>query len=209
MARAKRKAGTKDAEALLRDGKPIDAAVRRAVAKAVSRPSKARRSSAEGPPIPWDRPQEEWAFPLWIPANPYKTLRGRGVATRGSILSTVSERSIRQNRYILKPFDLRDEQEVWCTSTDRLLCAWEDGRFVALDHATEAEERELRAPRFVQSDRWPLCCGRSMQFVGQLDENSIAAERPPGAKLWWHDAGSFYIFTCAVCLECKSFGLQY
>ena len=32
---------------------------------------------------------------------------------------------------------------------------------------------------------------------------------PPGAKLWWHDAASFYVFTCSQCLECKAVGQQY
>ena len=75
--------------------------------------------------------------------------------------------------------------------------------------ATSEELRLFRVPIWIQSEELPECCGIPMQFVGQIDDDRICAERPEGAKLWWHDAASFYVFTCSQCLECKAVGQQY
>lgn len=75
--------------------------------------------------------------------------------------------------------------------------------------ATEDERRSFRIPLWIQGDEIPECCGRPMHFVGQLDDDRICMERPEGAKLWWHDKASFYVFTCAQCLECKAVGQQF
>jgi hypothetical protein len=75
--------------------------------------------------------------------------------------------------------------------------------------ATEEERRLYRIPLWIQSEEVPECCGQSMQFVGQIDDDRICAEPPEGAKLWWHDAASFYVFTCSQCLECKAVGQQF
>ena len=75
--------------------------------------------------------------------------------------------------------------------------------------ATEEEIKLFRIPIWIQDDEVPECCGKPMHFVGQIDDDRICAERPKGAKLWWHDAASFYVFTCSQCLECKAVGQQY
>ena len=72
------------------------------------------------------------------------------------------------------------------------------------DSATKA-----RTPSWIQGPVVPVCCGHAMRFVGQLNDDKLCSERPEGAKLWWHDAASFYVFTCSQCLECKAVGQQY
>ena len=75
--------------------------------------------------------------------------------------------------------------------------------------ATSNELRQLRVPIWIQGDEIPECCGRPMHFIGQIDDDRLCTERPPDAKLWWHDVASFYVFTCDQCLECKAVGQQF
>jgi hypothetical protein len=48
-----------------------------------------------------------------------------------------------------------------------------------------------------------------MFFVGQIDDDFLSIERPKNAKKWWHDATSFYVFTCSQCLSVKAVGQQF
>ena len=75
--------------------------------------------------------------------------------------------------------------------------------------ATEDDLRRFRVPSWIQSGDVPACCGKPMVFVGQLDDNILCTEPPVGAKYWWHDAASFYVFTCDQCLSVKAVGQQY
>ena len=75
--------------------------------------------------------------------------------------------------------------------------------------ATDEERRLFRIPLWIQGDEVPECCGQPMHSVGQIDDDSICVERPEGAKLWWHDGASFYVFTCSQCLECNAVGQQF
>ena len=75
--------------------------------------------------------------------------------------------------------------------------------------ATDDERTLFRVPLWIQGDEAPVCCGRLMHFVGQIDDNRICTERPKDAKMWWHDFASFYVFTCSECLECKAVGQQF
>ena len=75
--------------------------------------------------------------------------------------------------------------------------------------ATDEDRRLYRVPLWIQGDEVPECCGEAMHFVGQIDDDRICMERPDGAKVWWHDAASFYVFTCSQCLECKAVGQQF
>jgi hypothetical protein len=84
-----------------------------------------------------------------------------------------------------------------------------DGRRKAIRKATAEDIKRFRVPIWIQGEAIPICCGREMVFVGQLDDNEICTERPEDAKLWWHDAASFYVFTCPQCLECKAEGQQF
>lgn len=84
-----------------------------------------------------------------------------------------------------------------------------DGRRKAIRKATAEDIKKFRVPIWIQDEEIPICCGREMVFVGQIDDNEICTERPEGASLWWHDAASFYVFTCPQCLECKAVGQQF
>lgn len=75
--------------------------------------------------------------------------------------------------------------------------------------ASEEEWRLYRIPLWIQDEEIPECCGKPMFFVGQIDDNAICTERPPDAKYWWHDAASFYVFTCSQCLGVKAVGQQF
>ncbi len=168
----------------------------------------AKKSPVIKPKIDWSKSQADWSFPLRIPSVKGK-LRGPSVMAKGRIVSTVSQSAIDANEHIVIAFH-GEWAAKWCEAFDRLLCAFEaDGvTLVAIRKATDADDERLRAPSFIQSDEWPVCCKRSMSFVGQIDDETVADDPPPGAKLWWHDAASFYVFTCPVCLECKAVGQQ-
>jgi hypothetical protein len=84
-----------------------------------------------------------------------------------------------------------------------------DGTRKAIRKATDEDIKRFRVPIWIQGEAVPICCGREMVFVGQIDDNEICTERPDDAKLWWHDVASFYVFTCPQCLECKAVGQQY
>ena len=75
--------------------------------------------------------------------------------------------------------------------------------------ATDEERNIFRVPLWIQDEEIPECCGRTMHFVGQLDDDRICTERPPDAKYWWHDTASFYVFTCERCLGVKAVGQQF
>lgn len=156
------------------------------------------------------KPQDHWEFPIRIPIAKGE-FGATCVETRGHIVSAVTDGSIQSNRFIAVANWLNDDRVQWCESVDRLLCRFDDdGRtLLAIDIASDEQRRELRVPVFIQDLNWPSCCGRSMQFVAQIDDNEICMEPPPDAELWWHDAASFYVFTCAKCLECKAIGQQF
>ena len=71
------------------------------------------------------------------------------------------------------------------------------------------QAKKFRNPHWIQGEEIPECCGQAMFFVGQVDDHRIWTEPPEGARLWWHDLASFYVFTCSQCLECKAIGQQY
>lgn len=75
--------------------------------------------------------------------------------------------------------------------------------------ATSAEARKYRIPVWIQDPEIPVCCSLKMHFVGQIDDDNICTQAPPGALLWWHDIAAFYVFTCSVCLNVKAVGQQY
>jgi len=99
----------------------------------------------------------------------------------------------------------------WFDAFELLYCQQQHdpGMVKVIRRATDEERRIFRIPLWIQGDEVLECCGRPMHFVGQLDDDRICTERPEGAKLWWHDAASFYVFTCSQCLECKVVGQQF
>lgn len=84
-----------------------------------------------------------------------------------------------------------------------------DGKRQAIRKATDEDIRAFRVPMWIQGEQYPICCGREMVFIGQIDDNDICTEKPTDAKMWWHDAASFYVFTCPVCLGCQAVGQQF
>jgi len=83
-----------------------------------------------------------------------------------------------------------------------------DGRRKAIRQATQEDIKSFRVPVWIQGEEVPLCCDRAMVFVGQIDDDELCTERPEDAELWWHDAASFYVFTCRVCLAVTAVGQQ-
>ena len=84
-----------------------------------------------------------------------------------------------------------------------------DSTLKAIRKATDEELKRFRVPVWIQGEEAPICCGQAMHFVAQIDDNAICAERPRDAKLWWHDAASFYVFTCSECLAVQAVGQQF
>ena len=84
-----------------------------------------------------------------------------------------------------------------------------DGTLKAVRKASAEDLKRWRVPLWIQGDEVPMCCGEEMVFVGQLDDDRLCTEPPPGAKMWWHDAASFYVFTCPKCLEVTAVGQQF
>ncbi len=158
----------------------------------------------------WSIPQEQWIHPIRIPIR-QGDLNGESILTRASIVSAVTEQAIERNRFLAIAFDLKDERAEWCSPFDEILCKFDDDgkTLIALEMASDEANKQMRCPQFIQNDEWPMCCGRSMQFVGQIDDDVICQEPPPDCELWWHDVASFYVYTCAMCLECKAIGQQY
>lgn len=161
------------------------------------------------PKIDWTTPQSDWTFLVRVPVKE-GDLGGPSVEAHGQLCSAVTEQSLAANEHIVIPYDLEGRVS-WCEDADSLICAFEgDGRsLVALRKATDLDRKRLRSPSFIQCEAWPMCCGRSMQFVGQIDDETICMQAPPNAQLWWHDIASFYVYTCSICLECKAIGQQF
>jgi len=84
-----------------------------------------------------------------------------------------------------------------------------DGACKAVRKATQEDIKRFRVPIWIQGEAVPICCDREMIFVGQLDDNDLCTERPEGAKMWWHDVASFYVFTCPMCLSVTAVGQQF
>ena len=161
------------------------------------------------PNFEWDKTQAEWEFPIRIPLVE-GDFRGKSTLAMANICSSVSNAAIGANEFIAVPFD-RSQIVEWCGDFEPLYSRFDvDGQtLIAIRKATDEDYKRLRVPTFIQSNEWPMCCGRSMQFVGQIDDNDICTEPPPDAVFWWHDAASFYVYTCSICLECKAIGQQF
>lgn len=103
-----------------------------------------------------------------------------------------------------------DESLDWIEDFDYAVFQLErNGVRKVIRKCSDEDYKFFRVPIWIQSPETPICCDRPMLFVGQIDDNRISSERPDDAKVWWHDAASFYVFTCPVCLECASIGQQF
>ena len=117
----------------------------------------------------------------------------------------------RRGKAVIVSFYERPEPIRWFDDFELLYCQEQHrpDTLKVIRKATEDERKLFRIPLWIQGDDFPECCGRPMHFVGQIDDDQICTEPPDGAKLWWHDAASFYVFTCSQCLECTAIGQQF
>jgi len=145
-----------------------------------------------------DRPREDVILPLSLSDPSCGTTRGVAEicsvrAKRGVACLTFAER---------KPDWISDFEYF-------VFAVGPDGTRKAIRKATNRDIRDFRVPMWVQSQEVPMCCGSEMVFVGQIDDGKLCHEVPAGAKMWWHDAASFYVFTCPKCLAVAAVGQQY
>lgn len=115
-----------------------------------------------------------------------------------------------RDRLVLIEFYSLPEDVDWFDDFELMYCQRQNeaGTIKVIRKATDEERKAFRVPLWIQGDGIPECCERPMFFVGQFDDDQICTEPPEGAKMWWHDVASFYIFTCSQCLECKAVGQQ-
>jgi len=105
----------------------------------------------------------------------------------------------------------KPEQIEWFEKFESLYCQQQHSpeTLKVIRKATDDDFRLFRVAVWIQNEDEPECCGKKMFFVGQIDDDHICTERPAGARFWWHDRASFYVFTCSQCLECKAVGQQF
>jgi hypothetical protein len=165
------------------------------------------------PNIDFSKPQDEWELPVVFPLQQGGVVDVKnGPRGEGRIVSHMSEEALRRDRLIVRVHQIPEGLE-WIEGDDNFdaVCAVSETgeELIYLRDATDKDKKDERVPRFIQGDEYPLCCGRSMVFVGQIDETHFCKEPPPDAQLWWHDEASFYVYTCCICLECKAIGQQF
>lgn len=99
----------------------------------------------------------------------------------------------------------------WVENFELLYCQKQHNQqtIKVIRKVTEEERKRYRIPLWIQDEDIPECCGQPMCFVGQIDDDRLCTEAPDGAKMWWHDVASFYVFTCSQCLGCKAVGQQF
>jgi hypothetical protein len=119
-------------------------------------------------------------------------------------------RAERDGAYIVELQDVPDEVK-WFGDFEYMYARRQHdaSAIKVIRRATAEELKRYRVPIWIQDEEIPECCGRPMHFVGQIDDDRLCGERPDGARYWWHDAASFYVFTCSQCLGCKAVGQQY
>jgi hypothetical protein len=115
-----------------------------------------------------------------------------------------------RDKTVLVEFNRLPDEVKWFDTYDLMYCQTQhDGHSIKIIRAATDEERVLfRVPLWIQGEQVPECCGRPMFFIGQIDDDRICTEPPEGAKMWWHDKASFYVFTCSQCLKCRAIGQQ-
>ena len=140
-----------------------------------------------------------------VPKDP-ASLGGPFVEVADDLFEVLASR----DRSVLVEFVAVPDGIDWFDTYELMLCQREHDQSVlkVLRKATDDERRRFRVPLWIQGDDVPSCCGKPMFFVGQLDDDAICMERPAGARLWWHDKASFYVFTCSECLGVKALGQQ-
>ena len=140
-----------------------------------------------------------------IPISP-EDLGGSSVTVDAEDFEVLADRA----HVVLVQFDPLPSEVRWFDTYELMFCQRQHApdTIKVIRKATEDERKRYRVPLWIQGDEVPECCGQPMFFVGQIDDDFICTEPPEGAKLWWHDKASFYVFTCSQCLECKAVGQQ-
>ena len=137
-----------------------------------------------------------------VPQSP-NALGGPFVAGRAEIVAERGGRGVCCLRDVVGPVDWLEEFE------NCYFQVQSDGSRKVIRKATDEDLHQFRVPSWIQSPEYPICCGKEMIFVGQINDDRICTEPPADVKMWWHDAASFYVFTCPYCLECAAIGQQY
>ena len=140
-----------------------------------------------------------------IPLSPDQP-GGPTIAVAADCFRVLAERE----RVVIVEFHAPPQAVTWFEPFELMFCQRQhDPETVKVIRKATAEDRRLyRVPVWLQGDEAPECCGRPMHFVGQIDDDRLCSEPPRGAKVWWHDVASFYVFTCSQCLGCKTVGQQ-
>jgi len=141
-----------------------------------------------------------------VPLSP-EALGGPSVTADADFFEVLAQRE----RVVLVEFIGLPDGVTWFDTHELMFCQvqHESGTIKVIRKATDEERKQYRVPLWIQGEEIPDCCGVPMFFVGQIDDDRLCTEPPEGAKLWWHDAASFYVFTCAQCLESKAVGQQF
>lgn len=146
-------------------------------------------------PIP---PEDEFLFP-----NSLESLGGPFVNGRAEINAQCDDRGIGCVTFLESSLN-------WIGDFDFFVFqVLPDGRRKAIRQALQEDITKFRVPVWIQDEEVPICCDREMVFVGQINDDQLCTERPDGATMWWHDAASFYVFTCPSCLSVMAVGQQY
>jgi hypothetical protein len=140
-----------------------------------------------------------------IPLSP-DDLGGPSIAVGGDTFEVLA----RRDKAVLIEFNNVPEAVNWFDSFELMYCQTlhDDSAFKVIRPVADEERKSFRVPLWIQGEDVPQCCDSPMFFVGQIDDDNICMEPPAGAKMWWHDKASFYVFTCPYCLESKVVGQQ-
>ena len=143
-------------------------------------------------------------YEIQLPLDPLN-LGGDFLAGKATILA------IKDGRGIAELSSYNEEEINWLKDYEFVYFqTLKDGETLkAIRKATDEDIKKFRVPVWIQGEEEPNCCGKPMFFVGQIDDDNICAEAPTDAKMWWHDAASFYVFTCSECLSVKAVGQQF
>ena len=141
---------------------------------------------------------------LHIPLNPSE-LGGSFSRGRAVILAE------RAGRGIAELISLNEEEITWLEEFEKVYfqVLRDSQTLKVIRKATDEDIKKFRVPLWIQGEEVPNCCGQPMFFVGQIDDDLICTEAPAKAQMWWHDAASFYVFTCSGCLSVKAVGQQF
>lgn len=141
--------------------------------------------------------------PILVPRS-LDALGGPYVDGTANVLALKDGRGLAKVTSLSEPVPWLEKSSAVCVQVMR------DGQTLkAFRLATGDDYRHHRVPIWIQGTEVPSCCERPMIFVGQLDDDRLCTERPPDARFWWHDAASFYVFTCGQCLGVKAVGQQF